>query len=176
MNTTPLRIEILILGFQASVSLFFLSGLTFDQITVWFLQWKDVSLVLAVIVFGLCYSLGTFVDAVSGAIELTYRYKIKGKPKNSYKSKFWLDYADASSQISSRYFDLRMMRGTIFNLLILNLALIYSKQEYWVIICVVIVFGFLLYSWNQRREILAERLKNISDSLELGDVNISRNK
>jgi hypothetical protein len=70
MNTTPLRIEILILGFQASVSLFFLSGLTFDQITAWFLQWKDVSLVLAVIVFGLCYSLGTFVEKYLGQASL----------------------------------------------------------------------------------------------------------
>lgn len=166
MNTTPLRIEILILGFQASVWLVVFLGLSVNDIGEAILKWKEVSLIVALVVFGFCYTMGSLVDSISGSIEIIFRKLVFKKEKNQHNSRFWLDHVEAAGQINARYFDVRVMRGTVFNILFLVMALVYSKSQCWVILMSSLIFLLTFYSWLLRKSILSERLEKLCEEVD----------
>ena len=125
MTTTTLRVELLIIGFQSSIAL--VVGLLDEMLAVItrLPELKEFALLLTIALLGWCYSLGATIDAMLALIE---RWR---SPSDLFGAKqlihptyalVMLKYPEAYADLRRRSFDIRLLRGTSFNLLAIALA------------------------------------------------------
>ncbi len=163
MNTTALRIEILIIGFQASIWGVLLSGLTPNEFLSEIVKLKDVSAFATVLLLGWCYSFGAAIDGFTGALEdpKSLFRRITGKKLSS--SILWLKYPDASKELTQSYYDLRLLRSTSFNLLLLAIVSFFINQ--FIVISIVSLSASLLVglSWYRRKKRIKDRKERLCE-------------
>jgi len=161
VNTTTLRIEILIIGFQATIWFVILLGVPTESLLEELMKLKDVSILASIVLLGWCYSLGSVIDGFTGAIEDPRSLFKKTKEKELIQSILWLKFSDASKELTQSYYDLRLLRSTCFNLVIFSLV---STLIGLPVICSTITFVVSIIvglSWFRRKK----RVKSRKDRL-----------
>ncbi|TCS35936.1 hypothetical protein [Reinekea marinisedimentorum] len=157
INTTPLRIEFLILGLQASIWMFLWSGLSVKEVYHLVIRAKDVGVIVSFAVIGFAYIAGSLADAITGAVEQLLNTWVYKREKNERASDFWLDYPEASAQLMDRYFDLRMLRGTILNVFITLVASMSTGRPCIISIGIGALLVAIVFAWHFRRASLSKR-------------------
>jgi hypothetical protein len=163
MTTTALRIELLIIGFQASVWL--LISLDLNNIYYIYIKnidiIKDTSAVIILMIIAICYSVGAMIDSITAAIE-DFSSFFKPREYNGHDSSIMrLRYPDAYKELVASDFELRLLRSTAFNLLATCVVtLIFTEKLY---ICLVLfVIGFLVtLGWYRRKKKTERRRKSL---------------
>ncbi|WP_148663899.1 hypothetical protein [Kushneria konosiri] len=171
MSTTALRIELLIVGFQASIW-FVLFFANFEDFIYFYksnaLMIKDSGAVIVLFALAWSYSLGAMVDGVTATIEDP---KSLLKKPRGYKdsSSMRLKYPEAYKELVASDFELRLLRSTSFNLILIGFSLLFEIGVS--ALMVVAFFGalFVGIAWyrrknkaNSRRASLYEKAEKLS--------------
>lgn len=124
MSTTALRIELLIIGFQASIwfLLFFGIDVSVDFYIRNASAIKDTAAVLVLAVLAWCYSLGAIVDGFTAVLEDPMSFITKTASPTKESSVMRLKFSDAYKELISSDFELRLLRSTAFNLIIIGVS------------------------------------------------------
>jgi len=171
MSTTALRIELLIIGFQASIwlTLFFIdleSSITFFQAHVKII--KEASAVIVLITLAWCYSLGAAIDGITAIFE-DYKFllnnigtKVETRETTSCDSSAMrLNFPAAYKELITSDFELRLLRSTAFNLIVIGISILATIKCLWLTL-VIFLGGFLVgAAWFRRKE----KTKKRRDSL-----------
>ena len=126
MSTTALRIELLIIGFQATI-LFILFFVGFDSSIEFYksnaVTIKDTAAVIVLITLAWCYSLGAMIDGVTAVFEDPKSLLKRIAEPGIDSSVMRLKYPDAYKELIASDFELRLLRSTSFNLLFVGISL-----------------------------------------------------
>jgi hypothetical protein len=160
MKTTALRIEILIIGFQ-TLLWFSLSCFTPGELLVYAQKMKDVSILATFMLFVVCYSLGAVVDGATGLIEDVKSLVSEKSDKVSRSTILWLKYPEAARELNQSYYDLRLLRSTVFNLLMATLASFYNGLSLYLSCGTGLAFLLVGISWWRRRNRVSSRKKQM---------------
>jgi hypothetical protein len=157
MDTTSLVPELIIIGLQSFVWIFFLLIITAK------VNWSDlialgnsggaISLIVVVLI-AFAYVLGIIVDYVS-SLFIIYREKNQKIPLYERTSYIRVKNPDAYSDIDKLYNRIKLLRASIFNIILLGMPLLYycllSNLKDYTIIIFLFYFLFLFstyISWS----------------------------
>ena len=146
MTTTALRIEILIIGFQASILSIFLLVESPGELIAIANKFKDIAAPATLILIGWCYSLGAAIDGITAAIEdpkllwlwrwpsrwpwqwtwqwpwqwtwqWPSQWPLRKVERGSLSAITRLNFPEAIQEFVRMDYELRLLRATSFNLL-----------------------------------------------------------
>lgn len=177
MNTTSLRIEIAIIGFQSAACLVFLWHQ--EIFSYWrSLSADDLSSLTAIgtlVIVALCYTLGAMLDSVTAIVDdwIPYYCGFRSEDKKIIimmsavdHSQLRLKYREAYEIILSSDFDLRLLRSTTFNLAAIAAISYYlgNSGPKWLSL----IAAFLVAAaWLRRRNRRSRRVLKLLASLGL---------
>lgn len=172
MLTTVLRIELLIIGFQASIWFVFFLGFPshdqpFQDLVKFVQPLSDWVVPATFALLAWSYSFGATVDGITGALEscgvfLLRKFKKKNSQNDSLNDQdsnyfgstavIRLKFPEAHKDLIRMDFELRLLRSTAFNLIILSIAIFTSEIVESVFFAVgVICLGSLTgVAWGRR--------------------------
>jgi hypothetical protein len=163
MSTTALRIELLIIGFQAIIWILVIFGFS-DVVELYAKNVtliKDTAAVLILIILATCYSIGAIVDSVTAAIEDPRSFSSPRNYDGQDSSVMRLKFPDAYKELVSSDFELRLLRSTSFNLLITAIAM-FCNTELYVVASFILLAGFLVsFGWYRRKAKTQRRRKSL---------------
>ncbi len=158
MNTTTLRIEILIIGFQSTLWLLLIFDLSMNDASAFLNEVSEVEILATVTFIAWCYSIGAVIDGLTAFLEnawhkkLTFRFSedehVKEWGDSSY---FYLKFPEASESFSQNDYSLRLLRSTAFNLFVLAATMELVKTQTLPAVTLFFTATGVLIVWYRRK-------------------------
>ncbi|WP_368182405.1 hypothetical protein [Aeromonas sp. R7-5] len=163
MTTTALRIELLIIGFQASIWL--LISLDLNNVYHIYIEnidiVKDTSALIILIVIATCYSVGAMIDSITAAIE-DFPSFFKPREYNGHDSSIMrLRYPDAYKELVASDFELRLLRSTAFNLFITCVVILIFTEKFYICLMLLAISVLVTLGWYRRKKKTERRRKSL---------------
>ena len=154
MSTTELRIELLIIGFQATIWIIILFGVD-NSIALYTENAKiieDTSAIIILAMLAWCYSLGAVVDGVTAVAEDPMSV-FKKSPTTPHDSSIMrLKFHEAYKELIASDFELRLLRSTSINMLVIGLSIWFSFS-FSVLVLAILTSSFLAgIAWFRRKQ------------------------
>jgi len=166
MSTTALRIELLIIGFQAMIWILVIYGFT-NAVELYAKNTaliKDTAAVVILIILATCYSIGAIVDSFTAVIEDPRSFFLSRDYGGQDSSVMRLKFPDAYKELVSSDFELRLLRSTAFNLLVTGFA-VFIYTEFYTMPSLILLAGILVsIGWYRRKVKTQRRRKSLYET------------
>lgn len=166
MSTTALRIELLIIGFQATIWMLLFLGI--DTTVAFYTQHqetiKETSAIITLIVLAWCYSLGATIDGFTAIIEDPKSILKSTTTSTTDSSMMRLKFHEAYKELISSDFELRLLRSTAFNLFLTSLAIFVKFKISFVAPTILISSVAVGVAWLRRRNKSENRRNKLYDA------------
>jgi len=167
MNTTALRIELLTIGFQATVWVLLafyhhLSPLIValdpaDLVTV-----GAFAVPATLVLLAWCYSIGAAVDGITAALgDWIPPYPSKDIHLRADSAWIRLKFPDAYAEMVRADFELRLLRSTAFNLLLIVIVAGYQGLPFGISGACLVAALLVGAAWHRRRRLIDARRETL---------------
>ena len=178
MSTTPLFVEILIIGIEALVWIGLLLSIKWDASPCleWLKQYSDYSAVFSVLLLTLAYVVGIFVDRVADSFYTIFCFSDDKSLPTSYAAmrlRVMHESEGIAKFLNDQQNRLRIARSTIFNLLAFFLVGLYWTIPYFNtnVLVAILIHGsgmaVLLMSFQVARRIDKAQLRRLREAYEI---------